>query len=67
MRSEAKENQIKLFQSHQYLEKISKLSKRMMLEETGGISVDRRKSAMEGKQIKSSCLENKGNATVQSS
>lgn len=67
MRSEAKENQIELFWSHQYLEKVSQLNKRMMLEQMGGISVDGRKSAMEPKQIKSSCLVNKANATVQSS
>lgn len=47
VRSEAKENQIKLFQSHQYVEKISQLSKRMMLEQMGGISMDGRKSAVE--------------------
>lgn len=47
VRSEAKENQIKLFQSHQYLDKISQLSKRMMLEQMRGIFVDGRKSAME--------------------
>lgn len=36
VRSEAKENQIKLFQSHQYLKKISQLIKRPMLEQMEG-------------------------------
>jgi len=64
VRSERKENQLELFQSHQYLEKISQLSKRMMLEQMGGVD---KSLQWKPKQNKSSVLENQGRATVQSS